>query len=75
MTISTISYTFLRQNLNDILDKIEKKKEVFIITKKRHSDVIMIAKDDYDFMQEKLQLLSAIEVESKDLGKNKIKQK
>jgi antitoxin YefM len=58
MTIATISYTSLRQNLSSILDKIEQSKEAFLITRKKHSDIIMVAKDDYDSLIETLHLLS-----------------
>ena len=58
MTTATISYTSLRQNLSSVLDKIEKNKEAFLVTRKKHSDVIMVAKDDYDSLIETLHLLS-----------------
>jgi len=58
MTVATISYTSLRQNLSSILDKIEKDKEAFLVTRKKHADVIMVAKDDYDSLIETLHLLS-----------------
>ncbi len=58
MTIATISYTSLRQNLSSVLNKIEKDKEAYLITRKQHSDVVMIARDDYESMVETLHLLS-----------------
>ncbi len=58
MTIATISYTSLRQNLSSVLNKIEKDKEAYLITRKQHSDIVMIAKDDYESLIETLHLLS-----------------
>ena len=58
MTIATISYTSLRQNLSSVLNKIEKDKEAYLITRKQHIDIVMIAKDDYESLIETLHLLS-----------------
>jgi antitoxin YefM len=58
MAIATISYTSLRQNLSSVLNKIEKDKEAYLITRKQHSDIVMIAKDDYESLIETLHLLS-----------------
>ena len=59
MTIETISYSSLRQNLSSVLDKIENNKNIYQITRKQHSDIVMIAKDDYESMVETLHLLSS----------------
>ena len=58
MTIATISYTSLRQNLSSILSKIENDKERYFVTRKQHCDIVMIARDDYESMVETLHLLS-----------------
>ena len=58
MTTETISYTSLRQNLSSVLSKIESSKETFFVTRKKHADVVMMARDDYESMIETLHLLS-----------------
>ena len=58
MATETITYTSLRQNLSSVLSKIESSKETFFITRKQHSDVVMIARDDYESLIETLHLLS-----------------
>lgn len=59
MTIETISYSSLRQNLSSVLNKIENDKNIYQVTRKQHGDVVMIAKDDYDSMVETMHLLSS----------------
>ncbi len=61
MTSAVISYTSLRQNLSSVLDKIEKDKEPYFVTRKKHSDVVMMARDDYESLIETLHLLSSSE--------------
>ncbi|MES2677389.1 MAG: type II toxin-antitoxin system Phd/YefM family antitoxin [Pseudomonadota bacterium] len=58
MTTATISYTSLRQNLSSVLNKIEKNKEAFFVTRKKHPDIVMVARDDYESLVETLHLLS-----------------
>ena len=53
-----ISYTSLRQNLSSILDEIEDNKEPYCVTRRKHGEIVMIAKDDYDSLLETLHLLS-----------------
>ena len=60
MKTETISYTALRQNLSSVLNKIELNKEAYFITRKQHSDIVMIARDDYDSLLETLHLLSSM---------------
>lgn len=59
MKTEVISYTSLRQNLSSILNKIEENKETYYVTRKQHSDVVMIAREDYESMVETLHLLSS----------------
>ena len=58
MTTETISYTSLRQNLSSVLSRIEANKETYLVTRKKHADIVMIARDDYDSLVETLHLLS-----------------
>jgi antitoxin YefM len=58
MTTETISYTSLRQNLSSVLSRIETNKETYLVTRKKHADIVMIARDDYDSLVETLHLLS-----------------
>lgn len=58
MTTETISYTSLRQNLSSVLSRIETNKETYLVTRKQHADIVMIARDDYDSLVETLHLLS-----------------
>jgi PHD/YefM family antitoxin component YafN of YafNO toxin-antitoxin module len=47
MSVLKISCTFLKQNLNSILEKIDKNKEVYFITRKHHPDVVIMSKENY----------------------------
>ena len=58
MTTEIISYTSLRQNLSSVLGRIETNKETYFVTRKQHSDVVMISRDDYESLIETLHLLS-----------------
>jgi len=58
VTTETISYTSLRQNLSSVLSRIETNKETYLVTRKKHADIVMIARDDYDSLVETLHLLS-----------------
>lgn len=56
-----ITYTSLRQNLSSILDNIENDREIYSVTRKKHEEIIMVAKNDYDSLLETLHLLSSKE--------------
>jgi len=56
-----ITYTSLRQNLSSILDNIENDREIYSVTRKKHEEIIMVAKNDYDSLLETLYLLSSKE--------------
>lgn len=57
--MQSISYTSLRQNLSSVLNDIELNKEIYYIERKQHSDVVVIARDDYESLMETLHLLSS----------------
>jgi antitoxin YefM len=59
MITSTISYESLKQNLGSVFEAIENNKEAWLVTRKQHSDVMMIARDDYESLIETLHLLSS----------------
>jgi len=56
--MKTVTYTSLRKNLSSILDEIEMDQEPYYISRKQHTDVVMIARDDYESLIETLHLLS-----------------
>lgn len=60
-TMKTVSYTLLRQNLSSILEEVETCKEKYFITRRKHSDAVLMDRDDYESIMETLHLLSSPE--------------
>lgn len=59
MIMEVISYTTLRQNLSNIMDKLSKNREAVHITRKGHESMVMMTESDYNAVQETLYLLSS----------------
>jgi len=53
-----ISYTSLRKNLSSILDKVERDHVTYHVTRKNHKNMVILAEEDYNSIQETLYLLS-----------------
>ena len=56
MTVTT--YSHFRQNLKTLLDKVFTSNTPLYIKRKSKEDVVVLAKSDYDSLQETLHLLS-----------------
>ena len=57
MTVTT--YSHFRQNLKSLLDKVFTSNTPLYIKRKSKEDVVVLAKSDYDSLQETLHLLSS----------------
>ncbi len=55
--MDTISYSKLRANLKYALDKVSDDHEVIVVERPKSSDVVLVARDDYDSLAETAYLL------------------
>lgn len=57
MTLDTTTYTYARQHLKAVMDKVCADRGVLAITRGGDADVVMMSKTEYDALQETLHLL------------------
>lgn len=57
--METTTYTYARQHLKMVMDKVCADRAVTAITRGGEADVVMMSKADYDALQETLYLLSS----------------
>ena len=55
--MDTISYSKLRANLKSALDKVSDDHEVIVVERPKSSDVVLVARDDYESLAETAYLL------------------
>ena len=56
---NTTTYTFLRENLKTILDKIIDRREPYRISRRNGGDVVIISAEDYESLEETAYLLKS----------------
>jgi antitoxin YefM len=57
--METISYSIIRQNLANAMDRVCDKHDLIIITRKSAKPVVMMSLDDYNALEETIYLLKS----------------
>ena len=55
--MNSITYSKLRANLKSALDKVSDDREVIVVERAKRSDVVLIAREDYESLNETAYLL------------------
>ncbi|MCA0434441.1 MAG: type II toxin-antitoxin system prevent-host-death family antitoxin [Proteobacteria bacterium] len=55
--MNSITYSKLRANLKSALDKVSDDREILVVERARRSDVVLMAREDYESLNETAYLL------------------